>query len=98
MRHFFLASLFLFLGACSTHHSGITAQPVALENTAIYKDKLPIAQTGCGWVVVNETSVTKFIGLTIDSYVRQFDDALFYCCPGETMPDPVCHQARWRER
>ncbi len=88
----------MFLGACSTHHSGIAAQPVLLEHTEIYKGKLPAAQTGCGWIVVNESSATKFLGLTLDSYVRQFDDSLFYCCPGEANPNPVCYQAKWLQR
>ncbi len=55
-------------------------------------------QAGCGWVAVDETVRVKFFGLVVSQDVRQFERSLFYCCPGETEPEPRCYQADWYHR
>ena len=52
----------------------------------------------CTWTTVSETTTTKFLALSLGSTTRQFDDALFLCCPGEDNAKPVCREASWLER
>jgi hypothetical protein len=68
------------------------------ESEDVLHAALPEQQIGCGWVVVEETVTTKVLGLTVKRDERQFERQLFYCCPGETNPDPQCYQAEWLYR
>lgn len=56
------------------------------------KDAVPAT---CGWATVSETTTKKFLGLPLGTSVRQFDDALFLCCPGEDNAKPICREAKW---
>ena len=86
----------LFVGGCAVRSSSFAPLAVMAEgDVEIHQAGLPKAQIGCGWVTVDEKVVTKFFGLPISTNVRQFERALFYCCPGESDPDPRCYQADW---
>ena len=90
-----IAGLALLMG-CSTRSSSFSPLPVvAEENVPMHQSGLPQEQNGCGWVVVDEKHITQLFGLRIKTNVRQFERSLFYCCPGETGPDPKCYQADW---
>ena len=71
----------LALAGCS-HTSALT--PLTFGATS------PVAD--CGWVQVSETQKVLFT-----TTVRQFDDALFYCCPGEDGKMPECRETEWIE-
>jgi hypothetical protein len=88
----------LFAMGCSTHQSVLRSNPLGPVTTdgEAAAPKGPV-EADCGWVVVDEVMKTKFLGLTLSSYVRQFNDALFYCCPGESKT-PACQQADWTMR
>jgi len=97
MKNFALVAS-LFVMGCSTHQSVLRSSPLgpatAEGEEAVTKGPV---EADCGWVVVDEVMKTKFLGLTLSSYVRQFNDALFYCCPGESKA-PACLQADWTMR
>ena len=90
-----IACLSLLVG-CTVRSSSFAPLPVvAEENVSMHNTGLPQAQNGCGWVVVHEKQTMHFFGLPLKTDVRQFERALFYCCPGESNPDPKCYQADW---
>ena len=96
-----IASLFLLGGVCllegcMARSSSFAPLPVVVaENVPLHQEGLPEPQNGCGWVVVNERKVTHFLGIRLNTEVRHFERALFYCCPGDEDPDPRCYQADW---
>ncbi len=93
-----LLALFLTNG-CAVRSSSFSPLPVVVaENVPLHSAGLPESQVGCGWVVVQEKTVTRFMGMPLGSDVRQFEKSLFYCCPGESTPDPRCYQAVWYAR
>ena len=80
---------------CYSRSSAITPMPLGASRSGGEAQKRTL-EDDCGWVVVNETETTKFLGLTLDSYVRHYDESLFYCCPGEaTLPSR--RQAAWHD-
>ena len=90
-----LAVLFL-LGGCATRSSSFTPLPVVMEeNVPMHTEGLPPSHTGCGWVAVQEQAKVTFLGIPLKTDVRQFERALFYCCPGDEGPDPKCYQTDW---
>ena len=46
-------------------------------------------------MAVSEKTVKQILGIRIKTDERQFERALFYCCPGEEGPDPKCYQTDW---
>ena len=96
-----LARMFCFvilcvLMGCSTRSSSFAPLPVVdKENVPMHQEGLPKAQNGCGWVVVNEKTITHVLGIRLKTDVRQFERSLFYCCPGDNKPNPKCYQADW---
>ncbi len=90
--------LCLTLASCTARRTGFETMPmVPTENLQLH-NQLPKAQNGCGWVVVKDIKTKKLFGLTLSRNVRHFERALFYCCPGDTGPDPKCYQADWYYR
>jgi hypothetical protein len=85
----------LFSTGCYSRSSAITPTPLGASRSGDKAQKQTLEED-CGWVVVNETETTKFLGITLDSYVRQYDESLFYCCPGEG-DLPSCRQAEWHD-
>ena len=83
------ALVFLTVG-CSTHKSKLKNHKL---DTPPYE--LPSQQSGCGWVTVDETMSTKFLMLNLGTTSRQYNKSLYYCCPGESKPEPICYQTQW---
>lgn len=85
---FFLLSV--CLSGCK-HTSSLT--PMYLSGPEGSGSENAAAMSECGWVQVSESKTKLF-----SSTVRQFDDALFYCCPTEEGKAPECREAKWLER
>ena len=84
------------LSGCVVRNSSFAPLPVvAGENVEMHQAGLPKAQNGCGWVVVSEQKTTKVRFVPVNTAARQFERALFYCCPGDAEPNPKCYQADW---
>ena len=49
----------------------------------------------CTWVVVDEETTLKAVGIPLKSELREYDTSLYSCCPGEGGRAPVCFQAVW---
>ena len=81
------------LSGCVAHSSGFSTMKLDAPEF-----QLPSKQNGCGWMVVEEEIETKLLMLSLGRKARQFNKALFYCCPGESGPDPVCYETKWLER
>ena len=79
-------------GGCVAHSSAISAIDIPNANVT----NIPSQQAGCGWVTVVENTNTRIFALTISNEHRLYEDALFYCCPGKSSPDPVCYEAGWK--
>ena len=91
-----LSVVTLLSTGCVVRNSSFAPLPVvAGENVSMHQAGLPKAQNGCGWVVVSEEKTTKLFFVPVNTEARQFERALFYCCPGDTEPDPKCYQADW---
>jgi len=94
MNRVFGAVSVVALGLASV---GCVKQASTFQNFEISDVNNP--DSGCGWVGVDQVVSTTVLGLIpISSTVRQFDEALFYCCPGSEFNEPVCYQAEWLER
>ena len=89
MKHIMLILMTFALG-CTAHKSKMNTFKLDIEPFAA-----PAPQTGCGWVTVDETYSTKFLGLKLGSTSRQYNKSLYYCCPGESQPEPICYQTQW---
>ena len=84
---------------CAVRSSSFSPLPVVIdENVQMHSEGLPDSQIGCGWVVVQEKTVTRLFGVPLSTDERQFEESLFYCCPGTADPDPRCYQAIWYAR
>ena len=99
MRRLFTFLLIPLMLGCAVRQTAFSPIPIVPEsNVSLHENGLPAEQNGCGWVVVEEENSTKLFGLTLNKSVRHFERALFYCCPGESDPDPKCYQADWYYR
>ena len=71
------------------------ASSVQMVSTASDVEKI---QNHCGWVTVDESKSITFLGLPLSTETRQFNDALFFCCPGDDGKNPVCYESNWKGR
>jgi len=85
----------LFAG-CAYRLSGIQLPADSRGFTASAKNADERACVGGTWAVVHEEQGKEFFWLRTGVKYRQFESALFYCCP---VPggQPVCRRARWTE-
>ena len=82
--------LSLLMVACTSHNSKI-------DNFKVNQGEftVPVQQEGCGWILVDETFATQFLGFKMGATSRQYNKSLYYCCPGDSNPEPICYQSQW---
>jgi len=92
IRHWLVGVATTLLVGCG-HTSAIT--PMYIGSATGPNASSPSGPGGeqCGWVEVSEERKQLF-----SSIVRQFDDSLFYCCPGDDGKTPECREAKWMQR
>ena len=71
------------------------ASSVQMVSTASDVEQI---QNHCGWVTVDETQSMTFLGPTLATETRQFNEALFFCCPGDDGKNPECRESDWKVR
>ena len=79
--------------------TGLSACTIRASNLQVWGgDANDTSLATCTWTTVSEVTTTTFLSLTLETKTRQFDDALFLCCPGADNARPECREAKWTER